>query len=305
MELGKIPYSVKKSAVKILRGGEGALSPTQTLWVNAVMKERGEKLRALQEKSSRDAMTGLYNRAGLENIAGLMGFARSQLGERIPSHQEHNEITIFAIDLNKLSKANNTYGHDVGDAYIKAVADAIRNEGIALRMGGDEMLLARKFSGHDDVTETRKRIQETAVKNLLTRLEQMHVEEAEKQAKKNFAKALKAARKGRFSLALGSVSVVKRENMPEKQKMFTLKRAVRAVSRIIPNFMPLKPQEESGLFHHVVSMEDYLDRNRKKTAGDYRDRIIRDADMLGYLHKYTRKRKATSAFLVNVDAVRK
>src|SRR3989344_2570167 len=262
MELGKIPYSVKKSAVKILRGGEGALSPTQTLWVNAVMKERGEKLRALQKKSSRDAMTGLYNRAGLENIAGLMGFARSQLGERIPSHQEHNEITIFAIDLNKLS-------------------------------------------GHDDVTETRKRIQETAVKNLLTRLEQMHVEEAEKQAKKNFAKALKAARKGRFSLALGSVSVVKRENMPEKQKMFTLKRAVRAVSRIIPNFMPLKPQEESGLFHHVVSMEDYLDRNRKKTAGDYRDRIIRDADMLGYLHKYTRKRKATSSFLVKVDAVRK
>src|SRR3989338_7611263 len=161
-----------------------------------------------------------YSGAGMENIAGLMGFARSQLGERIPSHQEHNEITIFAIDLNNLSKANNTYGHDVRDAYIKAVADAIRNEGIALRMGGDEMLLARKFSGHDDVTETRKRIQETAVKNLLTRLEQMHVEEDEKQAKKNFAKALKAARKGRFSLALGSVSVVKSENMPEKQKAF-------------------------------------------------------------------------------------
>ncbi|MEM4255618.1 MAG: GGDEF domain-containing protein [Candidatus Norongarragalinales archaeon] len=300
----EIPFWIKKDAVRILRQG-GELSPIQAWWVNGILKERKEKFRKLQEKSSRDPLTGLYNRSGLQNIAKLMGFSKSQLEERVPSNREHNEITIFAIDLNNLKRANDRYGHHVGDAYIKAVADAIREEGVALRWGGDEMLLARQFTNHEDVAETRKRIQKTAVQNLIDRLTKIHQEEDDSREKKSIAKALKDAATGRFSLAMGSMSVVKQENMPAKQKVFTLKRAVRTASRIIPNFIPLKPQEESGLFHHVVSMEDYLDRNRKKTVADYRDEIIRNADLLGYLHKYTRKRKAKSSFLVKVDAVRK
>lgn len=305
-KLKELPFGVKRQAVSILGGREEKeLTPQQLAWINGVMQERKQNLRELQEKSSRDRLTGLYNRAGMQKIAGLMGFAKSEMSTRVPSNREHNEITIFAIDLNNLSKANNAYGHGVGDAYIKAVADAIRSEGIALRTGGDEMLLARQFTDHGDVAETRKRIQETAIKNLLGNLKQIHEQEEDKRTKKSIAKALEDAKKGRFSLALGSVSVVKSGNMPAKQPRFTMKRAVRAVSRVIPNFIPLKPQEESGLFHHVVSMEDYLDANRKRTTGDYVDKIIADADLLGYLHKYTRKRKAKSSFLVKVDSVRK
>ncbi len=253
-----------------------------------------------------DYLTGLLNRrGGIPKVRELLGFSAEEANQKVASNKEHNEATIFALDANNLKRANDRYGHDVGDAYIKAVADALRKEGIALRMGGDEFLLARKFQGHDDVLETRKRIHENLKENLRKRLEELHEGETDRKMKKNFALALKDFKKNKFSLAIGGISVVKREHMPEKLGLFTAKRMVRAVSRYIPNFMRLKPQEESGLFHHTVSMEGYLDRNRKKTTMEYIGSIMRDADLLGYLHKYTRKKKTSSPFLVKIDAVRR
>lgn len=273
-------------------------------WWARLRKTRAERDEA-QTQASIDSMTGLYNRrAGMQKISRLMGFTKPQLEKRIRTDKAHKEINLLAIDLNRLNRANNRYGHEVGDAYIKSVADAIKEEGVAIRMGGDEMAVATEFQGHEHLKELRKRIHERSIANFNAKLAELQAkfsEDARKQRK--VGKAMKDLEKGRFSLAIGSVSIVRPENLPPKQKGKPL--WIRRIARYIPNFMNLKPQEESGLFHAAIDMDRNLGEHRTETPQGYIDSALGLADLLGYLHKYTRKRKASSAILADVDAIRR
>lgn len=105
--------------------------------------------RKLEELHRRDAMTGLYNR-----------FALRELGE--PLLQRHRECgqgtaLIFA-DMDCLKKANDLYGHDVGDAALIAIADAIQqvcscHMELAVRLGGDEFLMMGFDRGEEEMEQ--------------------------------------------------------------------------------------------------------------------------------------------------------
>lgn len=87
----------------------------------------------LQQLYVQDPLTGLYNRFGYMNQA-----------ERfIQSH--NNEIFLIYIDVDNLKTINDSYGHAVGDLAIRSTAQAIKSvfgdEGICVRMGGDEFLV--------------------------------------------------------------------------------------------------------------------------------------------------------------------
>ncbi len=94
--------------------------------VEQLAMARSELVRA----STRDALTGLYNRAFFE-----AELDRLACGRAFP-------VSVVAIDLDGLKRANDTRGHEYGDALIVKAAQfirgAFRSEDVVARVGGDE-----------------------------------------------------------------------------------------------------------------------------------------------------------------------
>ncbi|MDB4990069.1 MAG: hypothetical protein JWN04_5247, partial [Myxococcaceae bacterium] len=95
--------------------------------------------RDLYEAAVRDRLTGLYNRGYFDDrIAAECAFVKR--------HQ--SSMAVLLIDLDHFKQVNDTYGHPVGDAVLKAAANKIREslraEDLAARYGGEEfVVLAR------------------------------------------------------------------------------------------------------------------------------------------------------------------
>ena len=111
--------------------------------------ETHEKMAALEKKATRDAMTGLLNRAAaVERIT-------ARMRERPDSHYA---MVIFDLDFFKI--ANDQYGHQFGDQVLKTVADrlrhSVRGSDIACRAGGDEFLLFLEYN--TDIERTIQRV---------------------------------------------------------------------------------------------------------------------------------------------------
>jgi two-component system cell cycle response regulator len=105
--------------------------------------EARRQSRRYRELSLRDPLTGLYNRRHIdEQLARLLG----------PGSMPAASLSIALIDLDHFKRVNDTFGHDVGDAVLRRVADllqaAVPADGaralggsFAARMGGEEFLL--------------------------------------------------------------------------------------------------------------------------------------------------------------------
>lgn len=84
----------------------------------------------LEYNATHDALTGLLNRAGF--------FRRLEAEMAMQS-----AITVFAVDLDHFKPINDKYGHAVGDAVLKAVAERLAdrlNMDFVGRLGGDEFV---------------------------------------------------------------------------------------------------------------------------------------------------------------------
>ena len=89
----------------------------------------------LNEIYMTDALTGIYNRTGCENI--LYNYVKEQ--------KANNKISILAFaDIDRMKTINDVYGHLNGDLAIKATADAFQKFSpkgwIFGRYGGDEFI---------------------------------------------------------------------------------------------------------------------------------------------------------------------
>ena len=109
--------------------------------LNGIMAEAKEllemhtfiKMRDLEERSQRDALTGAYNR----------GFFDSALQREFDlSNRQGLPLTIAMIDIDHFKSINDKYGHPVGDAILVAVVREIfaqiRQDDIFARYGGEE-----------------------------------------------------------------------------------------------------------------------------------------------------------------------
>ena len=105
--------------------------------VQYALNELDTTIRSLEGLSGTDPLTGLLNRrAGEKRLA--EDAARMRRGRRT--------LTIGVVDVNNFKSINDTYGHEVGDACIRHVAEVIRrnireSDWLA-RWGGDEFVLA-------------------------------------------------------------------------------------------------------------------------------------------------------------------
>ncbi|MDP2006285.1 MAG: diguanylate cyclase [Rubrivivax sp.] len=91
-----------------------------------------ETLRTL---SQTDALTGLPNRRGLQQ----------QLAAALPRASPQRLLALFLLDLDGFKPVNDRYGHDVGDALLRAVGHRLqaqlRGSDVVARLGGDEFVV--------------------------------------------------------------------------------------------------------------------------------------------------------------------
>ncbi len=91
---------------------------------------------SLREQAIRDPLTGLYNRRYLQE---------SLERELALAQREAYPISLVMVDVDKLKRINDTYGHDAGDLVLQKISGVLientRASDILCRMGGDEFLL--------------------------------------------------------------------------------------------------------------------------------------------------------------------
>lgn len=102
------------------------------------------KTQQLEEKSRRDGLTGVFNRAYLDE--------RVEQEFRMASERDWPMVILF-VDLDHFKHVNDTYGHQVGDQVLQAVAKALvngtREEDVVARYGGEEFLVIAPGQGVD------------------------------------------------------------------------------------------------------------------------------------------------------------
>jgi diguanylate cyclase (GGDEF)-like protein/PAS domain S-box-containing protein len=97
--------------------------------------ERKRAESAAQELASRDTVTGLLNRRGLD----------AALNKLLAAGPEARSLALLQVDLDFFKAVNDTYGHEAGDLVLREVGRvlerSIRRSDIAGRIGGDEFVV--------------------------------------------------------------------------------------------------------------------------------------------------------------------
>ena len=109
----------------------------------------------LQAAAVTDALTGIYNRAGMYEALRNLEFEIQQKG--CP-----REAGLMFIDLDNFKHYNDTYGHDVGDLILKEMAqifvEVSKGRGFVSRYGGDEFIIIVNTSDKAALEELAKEI---------------------------------------------------------------------------------------------------------------------------------------------------
>ena len=90
---------------------------------------------ALRHRANHDQLTGLPNRAYIQEL----------VGEAIARRKQDERLALAFIDLDDFKRVNDIYGHAAGDALLKTVservASSIRRTDIFGRISGDEFVI--------------------------------------------------------------------------------------------------------------------------------------------------------------------
>lgn len=106
--------------------------------------------------STRDALSGMLNRVGLEKLA-----------KPFYEQNKKNGLTtvLFFVDINKMKHINDNFGHLHGDLAVKtisaAVLETVPKNWLCIRYGGDEFLVvgnSKNYNGEDYCTMIKNRV---------------------------------------------------------------------------------------------------------------------------------------------------
>ena len=118
-------------------GGEYFLTkPFNPVFLNAVVKSKIERYRALRRSMQHDGLTGLLNhRAIKDRLASAIHLAARTNGL----------LSVAMIDIDHFKHVNDKYGHPIGDQVIRGLAwllkQRLRKSDLVGRYGGEEFLV--------------------------------------------------------------------------------------------------------------------------------------------------------------------
>jgi len=149
--------------VELRHGARIVLSSGIVLRFDLVDEIEERVAKQLFEASTRDALTGIYNRRYFdERLAAEVSFA----------HRHEGKLGLLMFDVDHFKRVNDGHGHLAGDAVLAAIAKRIsgliRAEDVLARYGGEELvLLARGIpkGGVETLADrVRAAVEETTVR---------------------------------------------------------------------------------------------------------------------------------------------
>lgn len=129
----------------------------QTRRMEALVTTLQAELQEAREQGSHDALTGLHNRGAFDSKLEEQ-LARKTLG--------FSTFGLILVDIDNFKKVNDNYGHPVGDAVLRHVADLIiktclRKDDFVARYGGEEFAIILEDVSEDALERTAERVRAT------------------------------------------------------------------------------------------------------------------------------------------------
>ena len=110
---------------------------------------------ALRQQSIHDGLTDLFNRRYMEETLRL---------ELRRAARSHSSVGVILLDLDHFKGFNDAFGHEAGDAVLRAVAGClqkhIREHDVACRYGGEEFVLVLSDSTLESTLERAEELRE-------------------------------------------------------------------------------------------------------------------------------------------------
>lgn len=124
----------------------------------------------LIQQSIRDPLTGLFNRRYLEE----------SLGREISRAQrKKSPLGVMMVDIDFFKNINDNYGHEAGDAVLKALANLlqfrVRGEDIVCRYGGDEFTIIMPGASLETVRQRAEQLRQIAEHQLIIKIDNQSV----------------------------------------------------------------------------------------------------------------------------------
>ena len=145
-----------ESLAKPLPGRLGQSLQQSVQVLSGSILERDQLQKNLEQQATHDALTGLHNRAAAGDALerALARSRRSGVG-----------LAVLFVDLDDFKRANDTFGHAVGDQVLREVAGRMsrvaRAGDFVARLGGDEfMILVENVHEADEVAALADRMVE-------------------------------------------------------------------------------------------------------------------------------------------------
>ncbi len=140
-----------QAAAKARRNEAGEVE--RMVGVNLDVTESKETQKKLEILATTDGLTGLLNRRRFMELAGR---------EVERSHRYPQPLSMVMFDADRFKLVNDTYGHDVGDLVLKAIASAagsvLRDVDVLGRLGGEEFAVLLPATGLDGAALAAERL---------------------------------------------------------------------------------------------------------------------------------------------------
>ena len=116
------------------------------------LREQSHRVELI-DQSRRDALTGLPNRAAVEEAI--------QRCIKLSQDTRH-PFTVLFLDIDRFKDVNDSFGHNIGDQLLIEIANLIqgilRSDDLLARLGGDEFLIVLPTSGTEMTLQITQRL---------------------------------------------------------------------------------------------------------------------------------------------------
>jgi len=157
------PLTIRLSSGEAIQFRCKALPNDGRLLTYGNVSELAEEAEALERLACSDGLTGLNNRRHFLVLADNE-WARFQRYKR--------PLALLMTDIDKFKSVNDTYGHDVGDEVIKAVASVLqaskRTTDIVGRLGGEEFAMVLPEATLDSAVQAAERFRQLVASRLIS-----------------------------------------------------------------------------------------------------------------------------------------